>query len=70
MKRLRKISTLTKSQYDYVLLNCLFTDEQLTVLSLSLRGNSRQQIAYSMNCSIETVRNRRREIIDKINEVI
>lgn len=64
-----KFNQFIKSDFEYFVENCMFSEEQEQVLKMSIKGKSIDQIAYAINCSPETVKKRRREIAKKINKL-
>lgn len=59
-----------KSEYDYFIDECPFTDEEIEILSLRRRGKSVCCIAMRMNLSERTVQRRIKSINNKILKAI
>lgn len=60
----------SKTEYEYFISECCFTDEELKVLNLRRRGKSIICIAYELQMSESTVSRRIKSIVKKMLKVI
>lgn len=60
----------SRSEYQYFVEECCFTEEELSVLELRRKGHSIISIATELNMSESTVSRRIKSICKKISKVI
>ena len=60
----------TKSEYEYIVEECMFNDELKTILEMLIKNYSRTQIAMKLNMSERTLDKRIRVIKNKIKKIL
>ena len=60
----------TKSEYEYIIEECMFNDELKTILEMLIKNYSRTQIAMKLNMSERTLDKRIRVIKNKIKKIL
>ena len=60
----------TRAEYDKIIYDAMLNDELAKILELRIKGYSIIQISMEMNLSESTVKNRLKELRDKILKVI
>lgn len=60
----------TRAEYDRIIYDAMLNDELAKILELKIKGNSIVQIAMEMNLSESTVKNRIKELKEKVLKVI
>ena len=60
----------TRTEYEYFLAECPFTDEEKQVFDLRRNGKSIVQISFELNMSESTVSRRIKSITKKVKKVI
>ena len=60
----------TRTEYEYFLSECPFTDEEKQVFDLRRKGKSIVQISFELNVSQSTVSRRIKSITKKVKKVI
>lgn len=60
----------TRAEYDKIIYDAMLNEELTKILELRIKGYSIVQIAMKMNLSESTVKNRLKELRDKILKVI
>lgn len=65
--KLQDLKYKTKSEVDAIMLDHFFTDDEVSIIKLSLKGKSIQQIADELCLSPRTIIRRKNNINDKIS---
>ena len=60
----------TKSEYEYIIEECMFNDELKTIFEMLIKNYSRTQIAMKLNMSERTLDKRIRVIKNKIKKIL
>ena len=60
----------TKSEYEYIVEECMFNEELKTILEMLIKNYSRTQIAMKLNMSERTLDKRIRVIKNKIKKIL
>lgn len=60
----------TRAEYDRIIYDAMLNDELAKILELKIKGYSIVQIAMEMNLSESTVKNRIKELKEKVLKVI
>ena len=60
----------TKTEYEYIIEECMFNDELKTILEMLIKNYSRTQIAMKLNMSERTLDKRIRVIKNKIKKIL
>ena len=60
----------TRAEYDKIIYDAMLNDELAKILELRIKGYSIIQISMEMNLSESTVKNRLKELKDKVLKVI
>lgn len=61
-----KFERLSKSELEFLIENCNFSDDEIIILNMASIGDSEVQIAGKMNLSVSSIAKRKKRLLGKI----